>query len=97
MCVHFSTHHSWVLAEPGDLRLSDAVTSDDGKAQYGRLQVFGGGGWGTVCDPRPPFISRGDAVDQEIGEATINIACRELGFSSVIKTRLGVSSLYLVF
>ena len=75
------------------MRLRDAVTSDDGSAQYGRLQVFGRGGWGTVCDPRPPFISRFDAVDQEIDQATINIACGEPGFSSGVKTQLAVGFL----
>ena len=79
------------LAEPGDLRLSNAVTSGDGKSQYGRLQVFGSGGWGTVCDPRPPFINiLSTAGDQEVDQETVRVACRGLGFESGVKTAIPV-------
>ena len=87
--------HGLDLAETGDMRLRDAVTSDDGNAQYGRLQVFGRGGWGTVCDPRPTDITRFDVAAKEIDEATIQIACGELGFSSGVKTRLAVRTFAL--
>ena len=84
-----------MCAEPGDLRLSNAVTSDNGNAQYGRLQAFYSGGWGAVCDPRPPHIDvpNADQGDQEIERPTVEVACRWLGFSSGVKTALPVSSL----
>lgn len=77
--------------EPGDLRLINGATADAGNAQYGRLQVFAQGGWGAVCDPRPvPTTTR---ADPEIDDATVGIACRQLGFFDGVKTQLPVTVL----
>lgn len=61
--------------------MSDGITAEDGSAQFGRLEFYSAGGWGTVCnlqnldfgaDPEPlvPFT-----------DASAVIACRQLGFS----------------
>lgn len=70
------------------MRLVNGATAEDGNAQYGRLQVFGRGGWGAVCDPVPAPVTNG--VNQEIDDATVGIACRELGFLDGVKTQLPV-------
>ena len=59
--------------------MSDGITAEDGSAQFGRLEFYSAGGWGTVCnlqnldfgaDPEPlvPFT-----------DASAVIACRQLG------------------
>eukprot|EP00892_Ulva_mutabilis_P011617 jgi/Ulvmu1/8828/UM049_0008.1 len=54
----------------------------DGSAEYGRLEVFHSGGWGTVCDNsginpvfrRPAFSPR-----------SADVACRQLGYERGFK------------
>ena len=93
--LHHSTSRGQILAEPEDLRLGNAVTSDSGNAQYGRLQAFYNGGWGTVSNPRPQYLDvpNADEGDQEVERPRVNVACRWLGFSSGIQTALLGSSL----
>lgn len=63
--------------EEGDLRLANGAVAANGSAEYGRLEVFHNGGFGTVCDNaplfdndrRPPFNSQ-----------AANVACRQLGY-----------------
>lgn len=64
------------------MRLSPdtSVTSEDGGAAYGRLEVFHNGGWGTVCDNT--FIGR-DLRGSSMPDFTpgaADVACRQLGF-----------------
>lgn len=56
------------------------VTSEDGTAQYGRLEVFHQGGWGTVCDNT--FIGRElkQASMPDFSTGAADVACRQLGF-----------------
>jgi len=64
------------LADEGDLRLADGITSDDGSAQFGRLEVYSQGGWGTVC---------GAAGNEADGlQALLSVCCRQLGFSTAV-------------
>lgn len=74
----------FLFAEVGDVRLAGGVTSDVSGAQYGRLEVFSNGGWGAVCD------RRGDRFDPNraaafFSDASVAVACRQLGFSAGIK------------
>lgn len=62
-------------AGEGDLRLMGGAQVADGSAEYGRLEVFHRGGWGTVCDDF--FITRDDSGFRSVGA---DVACRELGF-----------------
>lgn len=61
-------------------------------AEYGRLEVFSGGGWGSVCDR--PLRQDGsgfvDVFDARFTENAANVACRQLGFMSGAKTVLSV-------
>ena len=69
-------------ADEGDLRLADGITTDDGSAQYGRLEMYSGGGWGTVCNIER-FV-RNDAGNVELlffTDVSASVACRQLGFS----------------
>lgn len=66
----------------GDVRLSLGEMAEDGTAEYGRLEMFFQGGWGTVCGnvPRgnlgePPQFTNRSAV----------VACRQLGYDSGFK------------
>lgn len=66
-----------VPAGEGDVRLALGASAPDGSAEYGRLEIFHAGGWGTVCDNafinrfgRPPGFSPGSA----------DVACRQMGF-----------------
>ncbi len=61
MCLHYSPE--------GSLRLiSDAIGSSSAGLSSGRLEVFTGGQWGTVCD---------DSFEQTDGDK----ACMQLGYS----------------
>ena len=53
-------------------------TSETG-AQFGRLEIFSRGGWGTICGEqrRDSVFFRGAA---EFNEAAADIACQQLGF-----------------
>lgn len=64
-------------AEEGAVRLANGAAADGGGAEYGRLEVFHDGGWGTVCD---------NAAIEEAGRrpafnaASATVACRQLGY-----------------
>lgn len=75
----------------GDLRLTGGLTSDDGNAEFGRLEIFNDGGWGTVCNR--PERRYGVAVDLDSGsftEAAIDVACMQLGYAEGARTPLPV-------
>ena len=64
------------LADEGDLRLTNGIAADDGSAQFGRLEVYSQGGWGTVCGV--------PASDADGMQAIVSVCCRQLGFSSAV-------------
>eukprot|EP00892_Ulva_mutabilis_P007859 jgi/Ulvmu1/5445/UM223_0006.1 len=76
----------------------DGVTSEDGSAQFGRLEVFGAGGWGTACDfPMHDFLRVQAASPKgqpaEFSQASARVACRQLGFTSgVLASRPDIAS-----
>lgn len=61
-----------VSADEGDVRLAQGMASTDGSAEYGRLEVFHDGGWGTVCAD--------DFLSPDFGAESVSVACRQLGF-----------------
>jgi len=66
--------------EEGELRLTGGFTSATG-AQYGRLEVFSRGGWGTVCGGVPVQRSPGGpSPPAPFSAASAVVACRQLGF-----------------
>lgn len=76
-------------AADGDIRLANGAVAGDSSAEYGRLEIFYRGGWGTVCDnafigrsPRRPSFSRG----------SVSVACRQLGFEQGIQLQALVRS-----
>ena len=85
-------HTSCFTAE-GDLRLTGGGTSESG-AQFGRLEVFSTGGWGTVCGSLPiptrPFAPFDPVV---FGAASADVACQQLGFQEGVRTATPVRSL----
>lgn len=58
------------------MRLGRSVVAADGSAEYGRLEIFHNGGWGTVCDN--DFSSSFDNPAFSTGAA--DVACRQLGY-----------------
>ena len=64
-------------AEEGDIRLANSVIAADGSAEFGRLEVFHSGGWGTICDTA--FINR---FRRQVGfnAGAADVACRQLGY-----------------
>ena len=58
------------LHKEGDLRLNTEGV-DYPRTYSGRLEIYHDGQWGTVCD-------------DSFGSLAANIACRQLGFSSVL-------------
>ena len=64
-------------AEEGDIRLANSVIAADGSAEYGRLEVFYNGGWGTVCDTSL-FVRFRRPIGFNVGAA--DVACRQLGY-----------------
>jgi len=71
-----------LYAAEGDVRLANSVLAADGSAEYGRLEVFHSGGWGTVCDNA--FINRfRRSVEFNAGAA--DVACRQLGYQQGIQ------------
>lgn len=75
-----------LVADAGDLRLAGGAKSDvrGAHAQFGRLEVFSNGGWGAVCDRRGDRYdpNRDDAL---FTDASVTVACKQLGFSAGIK------------
>lgn len=69
-------------ADEGDVRLANSVIAADGSAEYGRLEVFHSGGWGTVCDNF--FINQ---FRRNIGfdPLAADVACRQLGFQQGVQ------------
>lgn len=62
-------------AGEGDARLAVSVLSANATAEYGRLEVFHSGGWGTVCDT--DFTDRGQDRPAFGGA---DVVCRQLGY-----------------
>ena len=62
----------------------------DGSAEYGRLEVFSNGGWGTVCDNA--FINR-FRRRPEFNDASADVACRQLGYQNGFQIQKLVSTL----
>ena len=67
------------VAVEGDLRLSNGAMAADGSAEYGRLEVFHNGGWGTVCDRA--FVNR-NFRGADINSGSADVACRVLGYQN---------------
>ncbi len=67
--------HGGGLAE-GDLRIVDGISSSQG-----RLEIFLGGRWGTVCDDRFQFNNK-DGSQYNGPDAVV--ACRQLGYAGGI-------------
>lgn len=77
-----------IPAARGDIRLARGAVSSDRNAEYGRLEIFDSGGWGSVCDRDRSFQS--GSRDQIVSDASVNVACRELWYDSGEKTVLAV-------
>lgn len=73
-----------VAEEEGNLRLADGATSEDGSAQFGRLEIYAKGGWGTVCSEgfggfgANPFAIPSPAA--AFPPEAADVACQQLGF-----------------
>lgn len=65
-------------AVEGDLRLVEGATAEGGSAQFGRLEVFFRGGWGTACAVEDNDYSSTPPLS--FSEASVQVACQELGF-----------------
>lgn len=65
-------------ADEGDIRLNLGETNEDGTAEYGRLEIFYQGGWGTVCGKTPR--ERLDTAPN-FREESATVACRQLGYT----------------
>eukprot|EP00892_Ulva_mutabilis_P004970 jgi/Ulvmu1/2845/UM144_0010.1 len=72
-------------ADGGAVRLTGGEASSDGTSRFGFLEIFGDGGWGSVCDRTglAPTRSRNPAI---FSEAAATVACRQLGFTGGVKT-----------
>lgn len=64
-------------AGEGDLRLARGASAADGSAEYGRLEIFHAGGWGTACDNA--FIGRLDGYPR-FSPGSADVACRQMGY-----------------
>ena len=76
-------------AATGDLRLVGGRTSDDASSQFGRLEVFNDGGWGTLCD-RTGEVFGQNPGQAEFTSASVDVACQQLGFVEGAKTEVAV-------
>ena len=84
-------------AEEGELRLTGGFTSAAG-AQYGRLEVFSRGGWGTVCGGVPVQRSLGGpSPPAPFSAASAAVACRQLGFEEGFVTATPVCEPIKIF
>lgn len=77
------------FAATGDLRLVGGATSEDGSGQFGRLEVFNKGGWGTVCNAFGSGFARSTGP-RATTSASINVACQQLGFMEGATTEIAV-------
>lgn len=59
------------------MRLANGAVAGDGSAEFGRLEVFHDGGWGTVCDNS--FIHRRRRTP-DFSSGAADVACRQLGY-----------------
>lgn len=71
-----------VPAGEGDVRLSRGAAAPNGSAEYGRLEIFHKGGWGTVCDNT--FMER-SSRNPRFSQGSAAVACRQLGFQAGIQ------------
>lgn len=62
-------------ATEGGARLAKVETAEGGGAMTGRLEVYAGGGWGTVCSASASTESAGTFSASAAG-----VACRQMGF-----------------
>jgi hypothetical protein len=61
--------------EDGDIRLSYGGFNNETGAAFGRLEVYVGGGWGTVCE--------GSSFDgTEFTQVSAGVACKQLGYAA---------------
>ena len=76
----------------GDLRLSRGAASDEGDAEFGRLEIFSQGGWGSVCESVeggfPAFQERSN--NAPFAEEAVDVACNQLGFEGGVKISMPV-------
>ena len=77
------------LAATGDVRLSRGVRSEDGSSEYGRLEVFDKGGWGSVCESKSTG-GQGRDLPRRVSDAAVDLACKQLGYDSGSRTDFGV-------
>lgn len=80
-------HFEACAAGEGDMRLAQSVAAADGSAEYGRLEIFHEGGWGTVCDNA--FINRFQR-SLDLSDGAANGACRQLGYGEGFQIQLGI-------
>lgn len=71
------------------------MTSDDGTAQSGRLEIFHDGGRGAICDRTPDGLDGFRIHSQTVQTAlftdsSVNVSCRQLGFQEGLRTRVTV-------
>lgn len=81
-------------AGTGDLRLVGGRLSEDGDAEFGRLEIFNDGGWGMVCDRTGSGFGANFGLAR-FTDASVAVACKQLGFREGFKTELSVRVLSL--
>ena len=66
----------------GDVRLAQGGIAGDGNAQFGRLEIFDQGGWGTVCDnPDDAGVRAFRGIrDAGLTQDSVDVACKQIGF-----------------
>lgn len=69
---------AWATAvQTGDVRLNRIEVSEEGGAAAGRVEVFTGSGWGTVC----AAATGGADGASSFSAAAAGVVCRQLGFA----------------